>query len=340
LKKIYLPLIALIAGFGLAFLAAGVSSYFFVLLPIMAFAFGYDSSWSWGLLGGFLLYASYTFALSLIWWGATSQNLYYFFPYILAFLGGGFSLLIIGALAPRVRNGLKRSGSIAVLAVLAIVAGWCGYTAIPHYSYYYQVVIQSPEDLTNLELYLPLGTVSSEPYVKLYGQEFTMPGDFTEDFTQEIVDTEQGKMLKITLPALKKEHVPEPRYTANIAFSRGRAFWQKIVPFQLIQLKPKSDVIAIDAVTSRRFVGPVKSDQSKIIERFNVPVKVTADTPAQIKLTLWNRTDREEALFFTYIYSKSDPYIERINYDIPTNGEWKYVPVQVTSVMEIRGPSD
>lgn len=340
MKKVYLPLIALPAGFGLAFLAAEMSSYFFVLLPILAFACGYFSSWRWGLLCGLLLFAGYTFALSMIWWGIDSPNLSYPLPYIFAFLGGGFSLLVVGAMAPMVRKGLKKTGSIAALAVLAVTVGWCGYTAIPHYSYYYQVTIQSAEDLKNLELFLPVGTVSNEPYTSLYGQVFQMSGDMTEDFTQEIVDTRQGQMLKITLPGLKKENVPAPRYTANIVFSQGRAFWQKIVPFQLIQLKPKSDVILTEVVTSRRFVGAVKSSESKIEERFNVPVKIVAERSAQVRLTLWNRTDREEALNFTYTYRKSDPYIELIQADLPTNGEWRYLQVQATSVMEIRGISD
>jgi hypothetical protein len=340
LKKIYWPISALASGFGLAFLAAGMSSYFFVLLPILAFVFGYYSSWRWGLLSGFLLFAGYTFTLSLIWNGIESPNLSYPLPYIFAFLGGGFSLLIIGALAPSVRNGIKRACSVTALAILTIVAGWCGYTAVPHYSYYYQVVIQSPENLKNLELYLPAGTVSDEPYTRLYGKVLTMSGDLTENFTPEIVDTEQGRMLKITIPALKKEHVPEPRYTANIIFSQGRAFWQKIVPFQLIQLKPKSDVFQTETLISQRFVGPVKSDESKVLERFNVPVKVCADAPARIRLTLWNRTDREEALNFTYTYCKSVPYTEQINYEVPANGEWRYLPVQATSRMEIKGISD
>ncbi len=179
MKIIYLPLLALVAGFAGAFIAAGVHSLFFALLPIMAFIFGYFSSWRWGLLCGLLLFISYTFAMSLIWWGPGSPNLLYPFPYISAFIAGGFSLLLIGALASVVRKGVKRVGSIAALVILVIVVGWCGYTALPHYSYYYQVAIQASENLNNLELYLPMGTVSGKPYQELYSQVLEMSGDTT-----------------------------------------------------------------------------------------------------------------------------------------------------------------
>jgi hypothetical protein len=344
LKKIYSPLISIVAGFALAFLATGVSSYFFILLPIMAFAFGYFSSWRRGLLCGLLLFTGYTFAISLVWNGIDNPNLVYPIPCIAAFIAGGFSLLLIGALAPQLQKGLRKAGSVVALAVLAIFTGWCGYTALPHYSYYYQVVVLASENINNLELYLPVGTVSGKPYMELYDHALDMPryvtGDVTGDFIREIVDTEKGKMLKITIPELHKDAVPVPRYTANIIFWEGRGFWQKIVPFLLIQLMPKSDVTKVDAVTSQRFFGPIKSSESKIIERFKVPVKITADSQAQIKLTIWNRTDRAEALNFTYTYSKSDPYTERISYDIQTNGKWEFVPVEATSVMEIKGISD
>ncbi|MDD5701613.1 MAG: hypothetical protein PHU23_06125 [Dehalococcoidales bacterium] len=342
MKKVFLSLGAIAIGFGLAFLAAGLSSFFFVLLPAVAFVFGYFSSWRWGLLCGLLLFAGYTFTISLMWLGIDNINLSYPIPYIGAFLAGGFSMLLIGALAPQLRKGAKRAGSITALAVLVIFTGWAGYTAVPHYSYYYQVAVLSSENVNNLELYLPVGTVSGEPYVELYDQVLDMPGDLTRNFTQELVDTEQGKMIKVTIPQLEKtnDKVPVPRYHANIIFWYGRGFWQKIVPFELIQLMPRSDVVQVNTVTSQRFLGPVKSRESKVIERFNVPVKASASTQAQIKLTMWNRTDRGEAVNFTCTYSKLDPYTERIDCNIQTDGEWKSVPVEAASVMEIRGISD
>jgi len=339
MKKIVVPLTALAAGFVNAFLTAGVHSLFFTALPLLAFAFGYLVTWRQGLLYGFLLFTGYTFAISIVWWGIDSPNLLYPFPYIAAFIAGGFGILLVGALAPTVRKGMKKVGSIAAFIVLAAMAGWCGYSAMPHYGYYYQVAIQSPEDLENLELYLPPGTVSGEPYEELYRQVYEVPGHLTEVFTQEIVDTEYGTMLKITIPSLKKDDVPVPRYTANI-------IWKTNAPLEVLRLMPKTDVELVDTVTWQRHIGPVKGHESLIVERFTVPVKIVSDTPGPIKLTLWNRTDRSEAVDFTY--SKSYPYTERAeygdtereSYNLTTGDNWVMVPVEATIMMNIRGISD
>jgi hypothetical protein len=271
----------------------------------------------------------------VIWYGFTSPNLLYPVPYIGAFVFGGFIIILLGALAPIVKKGLRESGSIAALVILAAMVGWCGYSAFPHYGYYYQVAIQSPENLSNLELYLPVGTVSGEPYEKLYNQgnnlSAHLKGLLTEDFTQEIVDTEHGKMLKLTIPGLKKDNVPDPRYTANI-------IWQTSAPSEVLQLMPKSDVEPVNTVTWQTRTGPVKSHESLIVEKFNVPVKIVADTPGPIKLTLWNRTDRSEGVNFTY--SRSYPYTELVSCEIQTGDKWVLVPVKATVVTDIRGISD
>ncbi len=47
--------------------------------------------------------------------------------------------------------------------------------------------------------------------MELYRQALEMQGELTEDFTKELVDTEQGKMLKITIPTLR-DNVPQPSY--------------------------------------------------------------------------------------------------------------------------------
>jgi len=337
MKKIYFPLISLVAGFGLAFLTAGVHSLFFVLLPLLAFIFGYFYTWRRGLLYGFLLFTGYTFAISVIWYGLDSPNLLYPLPYIASFVAGGFGILLVGALAPMVKNRIRSVGSFLAFIVLVMMTSWCGYSAMPHYGYYYQVAVQSSENLENVELYLPLGTVFGKPYEKLYSQVYSVPGEeltdkyLTHDFTQELVDTEYGTMLKLTIPNLKKDDVPIPRYTANI-------IWKTSAPLEVLRLMPKTDVEQIDTVTWQRNIGPVTSHESLIVEQFNVPVKIVSDTPGPIKLTMWNRTDRSEAVNFTY--SKSYPYTEHIGFDMETGDEWVMVPAETTVITDIRGISD
>jgi hypothetical protein len=338
MKKILLPLIALVTGFANAFLTTGVHSLFFVLLLLLAFAFGYFTTWRRGLLYAFLLFFGYTFAMSAIWWGFDNPNLLYPLPYVTAFIAGGFGILVIGALAPMVKRGMRKFGSIAALVILVAMVGWCGYSAMPNYSYYYQVTIQSPEDLENLELYLPVGTVSGEPYKELYNQVYKVPGHLTDDFTQEIVNTGYGTMLKLTIPRLKKDDVPVPRYTANI-------IWKASAPLEIIQLMPKTDIEQINTVTWQRNIWLVKGHESLTVERFNVPVKIVSDISGPIELTLWNRTDRSEAVNFAY--NKSYPYTERIDYSdmerenyMVTGDRWVMVPVEATIVTNIRGTGD
>jgi hypothetical protein len=67
MKKKYLPLLALVVGFVSAFITAGLHSLFFCLVPLLAFAFGYFSSWKGGLLSGFLLFLGYTIATAIMW---------------------------------------------------------------------------------------------------------------------------------------------------------------------------------------------------------------------------------------------------------------------------------
>ena len=333
LRLLLFSLLALIAGFIEAFITAGVHSLFFILLPLTAFAFGYFSSWRRGLFYGFLLFCSYTFAISIIWWGAGSPNLLYPFPSIYAFFAGGFGLLLIGALSPMVRKNIRSlhfnlcasyPGSNDHLVRLLRHAPL--RLLLPDYH-----PIQQKTSPT-LKSTCRRDAVSGEPYEELYEQPYDMPGHLTEDFTSELVDTEWGRMLKISIPSLKREDVPVDRYTANIIFR------QKNVPIELIQLAPKYDAEQLDIVESRRMTWFVKSRESLTIERFTVPVKITADTQAQVRLTLWNRTDRSEAVNFTY--SRSYPYTERIGCDISTGDEWVFVPAEASSNMSIRGISD
>ena len=187
--KKYLPVTALAAGFIWAFVTAGVHSVLFALLPALAFAFGYYSTRWQGLLAGILLFLGYTFATALMWFGG-GPNLAYPLQYIFAFVLGGFSLPLLGALAPLVKRGIKKTGSVIVLVVLAFFMVWCGFQAWPAYSYYYQVIVHTSEDVDDLELYLPPPYVSGGIDDELLAGYFDDPmAPLTRDYTQELVET-------------------------------------------------------------------------------------------------------------------------------------------------------
>lgn len=328
--KKYLPLIALVAGFISALITVGVHSILFALLPLLAFAFGYFSSWRWGLLNGFLLFLGYTMATAIMW--RDVLNSINILTYFYTFISGGFSLLLIAALAPIVRKGIRKFGSIAVLLLLAAAVSWCAYKAMPTYSYYYQVIIHSSENVDYLELYLPVGVVSEEIYEELYDNPLRVPGKLTENYNKELVDTEHGRMLKLTIPELMPEGPRGYPYTGNIIFT------QENPPHKLIHLMPRYDVVPINTVRWGESIGPVKVEESRVVEEFKVPIMVKSDTDAEFELRLENRTGRGETINFAY--SKSNTYTELITYEGRTGDEWVLVPVEVTSHLSIGGIGD
>jgi hypothetical protein len=75
-----------------------------------------------------------------------------------------------------------------------------------------------------------------------------------------------------------------------------------------------------------------------IKERFNIPVKIVSSTPAQVTLSLENRTDRGQ--WVNFAYGKSYPYAERGRYELQTGDAWVFLTTEATVLMEIRGISD
>jgi len=348
MKKKYLVLIALASGFIYAFLTAEVHSMLFVLLPLLAFVFGYFSSWRWGLLNGFLLFLGYTMATALMWRGDLYSGglLQYFY----AFIFGGFSILLIGALAPVVRRGIHKIGSVVVLIILAFLMVWCGFQAWPAYSYYYQVIIHSSENIDDLELYLPAGVVSGEIYEELYDNPLEDPmAPLTHGYTQEVVDTEYGPMLKLIFTELMNRGPQGYPYTGNIIFWQPGGFRNRLVemampwqrgsaPHQLIKLMPRYDVVPFNTVKSQDSIGPVKVAESKVNYGSILPIMVRSGTDTDFELRLENRTGRSEWINFTY--SKSNTYTELIRYEGSVDDEWILVPVEATSLLRIRGIGD
>lgn len=330
MRKLYLPFIALVTGFANAFIAAGVHSLFFCLAAILAFIFGYFSSWKNGLLCGFLVFAGYTIATALMWHG--DSNLLYTGQYIYAFVLGGFCLPVLGAIAPLARSKVHKIGAVVAIIFLVVVVIWCGYSALPNYSYYYQIAIQSSEDLNDLELYLPIGHVFGEPYTELYENPLPYTSGLTEDYTSEIVDTEYGRMLKLTLNGLEWHRSPELHYTGNVIF------WQKNVARKLIKLEPRNNTESVDLVTWGRAIGPFILSENRAIEKFEIPIIIMSGKDADVEIRLENRTDRGEAINFTYV--KSNTYTELVNFKCNTGDEWQFAPVEVTSKIDISGIGD
>jgi hypothetical protein len=349
MKKKNLPIIALVAGFVWAFVTAGVHSVLFALLPLLAFIFGYFYTWRRGLLNGFLLFLGYTFATALMWFGF-SLNLVYPLQYFNAFVSGGFGLLLMGALAPIVRRGIRKIWPVVVLIILAFFMVWCGFQAWPAYSYYYQVIIHSSEDLDNLELYLPAGVVAGEIDEELYNSPLDDPmAPLTRGYSKQFVDTEHGRMLKLTIPELMQEGPPGYPYTGNIIFREpgrsGDRLIKMIMPWQgesaprhLIYLTPRYDVVPVDRVETQHSIAFVNVAESRIVEEFRVPIIVKSATDADFELRLENRTGRGGWINFTY--SKSKTYTELIQYKGSTGDDWLLVPVEVTDRLRIRGTGD
>lgn len=327
----YLPLIALAAGFISALTVAGVHSILFAFLPLLAFVFGYFSSWRWGLLSGFLLFLGCTMTTAIMWRNDLI-NVIYPLQYFYAFIFGGFSLLLIGALAPVVRRGIRKFGSIAVLVGLLAVISWCSFQAWPAYSYYYQVIVHISEDVENLELFIPLGHVDEEIYRELYDHPLRVPGHLTGNYTKELVETEHGRMLKLTIPELMSGGPRDYPYTVNIIFEMENP------PHKLLHLMPRYDVTLLGTVNNQKFIGPVKVRESLTIEEYKVPIKIEADKTVQIELRLENRTGRGEMINFAY--AKSNTYTELTRYEGTSSDEWLLVPVGVTDRLRIRGVGD
>ncbi|MFU8796657.1 MAG: hypothetical protein ACNA7X_05125, partial [Dehalococcoidia bacterium] len=143
-RSVYLPITAVVLGFGNALAAFQLHSMLFCLLPLWAFVFGYLSSRRTGLLSGFLLFMSYTTATTFMRWPISQ-----FEPleYLFNFISGGFVLCIIGYGAFSVRRGVKNFRSIGVLVLAALLVGWCVFLSLPRYTLTCWATITSSERL-------------------------------------------------------------------------------------------------------------------------------------------------------------------------------------------------
>jgi len=236
------------------------------------------------------------------------------FDYITNFIYGGFFLCIVGPLAPTVKRGVKNFKFISVLILLVLLVSWCGYRSFPRYSYCYQVIVQSSEDLNDLELYLPLGTVAQQPYTEIYDHPFLSPQLPTQpatgleaEYHLEIIDTEYGEMLKLGIPGLVERYKPDEEtsklgpkppmpvdialepyhYDRSIIFDMSNPWGISHVPHERLQFLPKYNVRGIEVVYSEQlFIGSIRVRAREVVEQFNVPLKVTSGKETELEIWL------------------------------------------------------
>jgi hypothetical protein len=331
LKKVLLSLGAIAIGFGLAFLAARVSNLFFILLPVMAFALGYVSSWRWGLLCGFLLFGGYSFALALMW---EIRYAFVGFPqYILAFISGGFGILLIGALAPFTRRGIGKIASIAAFVALAAVVAWCAYTAVPGYRYVYQVMVLSPEDT---EIYVPVETTSHTLVSDLINMSEQVYGSYGPDiYKAELVNTDYGRMWNVGLYGRLSDDNQISRSSNWIRGIGPVQSWQRLSPVNAVQLKPSGNEMAVNRSEQD---SPGLLSGSKVVKEFTVPIKAISDTAVSYRLILLVGIDRTESVHFGY--TRTESYTEHLEYKGEANSGWVQVPVKGYHSLNIRGTGD
>ncbi len=267
-------------------------------------------------------------------WGLNSPNVAVPISYIFAFILGGFTLPLIAALAAFLKKNKGKLLSRATIALSAIMVVMCGYSALPDYGYYYQVIIASPDNLEGLEIYIPMAAITEEPYVQLldYQHSDMLTDAITEGYTAEMVETQHGMMLKITIPELTWRRHPELEYYANIIL------WQKNAPHKTIHFLPRYNITALNSITGEHYFGPVKTSENKTIEQFEAPLKIYANTTAQVNVTVWNRTDRYS--FINFAYTKNTSYTEKIIFEGSTNGDWLTASGEATQLLRIRGFGD
>ena len=333
----FLPIIALVAGFVNALLAAGVHSTFFILLPILAFISGYFSSWRWGLLCGFLLFLSYTFTIALMW--EVRWALVGFTQYLGAFIFGGFSILLLGALPPRVREGVKKKRAIIILLILAGVLAGCFYMSVPRYRYSYGLNIMCTQ---NMELLLPVAIASDDLSAKLLKSTVTHTGNNPPDWYEiELVDTEYGQMWNLKMYSYINYYAPGQIGISSNWYRSSDEIrsWPGRSPTKMLRLSPKFEVRVINAIEPETIAWPSFITASRILEEFKVPLKVQTDNSTEFELSLYCSVDRISGINFGY--QKTESYTERINwYKGSTDDNWIMVPVEAIDAVSIRGLGD
>jgi len=363
-KGVLFPLAALVIGVASAYIAVLYTSAAFCLLPVLAFLFGYFSSYRAGLISAVLLYVGYTatlFPMPDIYFGA-SDYLYYLGRGLPFFLFFGFLFCMIGYGGQLVRRGVRRSWSVEIVVLLVLLVSWCVFVSWPRHEYYYELVIESREGLGDLEVYLPATEALGEPYDELFDHpaewlSFVSEGRLTGGYSVELVDTEHGTMVRFTIPELRQLYDPRaaapadvppypdgspppaPRANARPAYPYdARLFFQmSTARYEQLRFAPKSEIEERSTMRGERRFGGIRVEASEIVEDFKVPLKVSSDGKASVVVRFEIRSSRSRGIWFIAGERKQE-YSETCKAQaVPTN-EWALVSGQAVSRTWIPGP--
>ncbi len=350
----YLPVVAPVVGFANAYFAFQLNSLLFGLVPLWAFVFGYFTSRKTGLLSGFLLFLGYSAVTSVVMYGTPFEVV----GYIGSFVLGGFLLCLIGYGAPAVKR-LRSFKAAGVLVVLALSVFYSGFISFPRYDYYYQVIIDASENLDDLELYLPMVAISQEPNTEIFGHPLPETGvGLTKDYSLAIVNTEHGKMLRLGIPGLREKFRPQtpapvegqpapPKppalvgdlpaeynlpYSGNVIFNMGGQ------P-ESLEFLPKYDATEVREVLFQRFSGPfLRGRSTDVVEKFRVPLKVSAGKPAKVLIKVESRSSRSTG--FNFGYYKGETYSERFRVLILASNGWIFADGEARRSTDLSGFGD
>jgi hypothetical protein len=333
-----LPLISLISGFLLALLAAGVHSTFFILVPIMAFIMGYFTSWGRGLVYSFLLFTSYTFTIALMW-----EVRYAFVgisQYFGAFFGGGFAILLLGALAPIARNGIKKAGAIIVLILLTVAVAGCSYLSIPRYHYNFGLNIMCTQ---NTELLIPTAAASDDLAERLLKSTKSHTSSYGPDwYDVQLQETEYGQMWHLKMYShLSANTDPwQPGRSSNWYTSSDKILsWPGQSPVNILNVIPKFNTREINITEPETIAWPSFITANKMLEEFNTPVKVLTDNATEFEMDMYYSVSKTTGINFGY--GKDESYSQRVMHFKGTTGnEWIMLPMEAIHGVSIRGMGD
>jgi hypothetical protein len=290
-----------------------------------------------GLVCGILMGFSYTFTLALMW--EVRWALIGFSQYLGAFISGGFSIILIGALAYRVREGVKKPWAIVTLVILAVVIIGGTYISIPRYRYSYGLNIMCTE---NTELLVPAAIATDGFSAKLVNYILTPAGNNPNGPDEaELIETKYGQMWHLKMTSHWRATPGQIGISSNFGqMSDELRSWQGQSLNNMIQLSSITDIRKVnvnlpDGVPS--WPGFITDDY--LVEQFKTPVKVRSENPAKFQLILYCSIERTSGLNFGY--QKSEGYILKIEaYDGITGDDWVMVPVDVTNSVSVRGFGD